>query len=58
MSEAKSDPDEQQAEGVERLPWRWQRIKMAAGDDDLAASARRDLAAEAEHSHRRRMKGA
>ena len=41
-----------------RVPWRWQRIKMAAGDDALAAAARQDLAAEAEHSHRRHIKGA
>ena len=43
---------------TERLPWRWQRVKMASGNDALGAAARADLAAEAEHSHRRRMRGA
>ena len=58
MNDTQSDPDEQQAESIERLPWRWQRVKFASGSDDLADAARRDLAAEAEHSHRRRIKGA
>ena len=51
-SEQPTEPD------TERLPWRWQRVKFATGSDSLAAAARRDLAAEAEHSHRRRIKGA
>ena len=57
MSESQSEPEEHD-DGIERLPWRWQRIKMAAGDDALADAARRDLASEAEHSHLRRMNGA
>ena len=51
-SDQPTEPD------TERLPWRWQRVKFAAGSDAIAAAARADLAAEAEHSHRRRMRGA
>ena len=51
-SDQPTEPD------TERLPWRWQRVKMASGNDALGVAARADLAAEAEHSHRRRMKGA
>ena len=58
MSESQSEQEEHDDGDVHRLPWRWQRVKMAAGDDALADAARRDLAAEAEQSHRRRMKGA
>jgi len=58
MSEEHSEQGEHEDEDVQRLPWRWQRLKFASGSDDLADAARRDLASEAEHSHRRRMKGA
>ena len=58
MSEAQPEQGEHEADGVQRLLWRWQRIKLASGSDALAAAARQDLAAEAEHSHRRRIKGA
>ena len=52
-------PSEQPTEtDTERLPWRWNRIKLASGNDAIGAAARADLAAEAEHSHRRRVKGA
>jgi hypothetical protein len=59
QSSVEQSSDQQSTEPVtERLPWRWNRIKFASGNDSLAAAARRDLAAEAEHSHRRRIKGA
>ena len=58
MSEAQSEQREHHDDAIERLPWRWQRVKFASGSDDLADAARRDLAAEAEHSHRHRIKGA
>jgi len=57
MSDTQSEQDEHD-DGVQRLPWRWNRIKLASGGDDLAAAARLDLASEAEHSHRRHIKGA
>ena len=59
QSSVEQSSDQQPTEpATERLPWRWQRVKMASGNDALAAAARVDLAAEAEHSHRRRMRGA
>ena len=57
-SEQEHDEQQPTEHDTERLPWRWNRIKLASGNDALAAAARVDLAAEAEHSHRRRMRGA
>jgi len=59
MTDEHDEPDQQCSEQDDRrLPWRWNRIKFASGNDSLGAAARRDLAAETEHSHRRRIKGA